>query len=706
MKLTTRYYLRVILPWLMLLLGLLGTGLASYSVKLDIERDEYRRFAFYCDEIRLKIAARLDAHKQILLSGAAMFDASEGVTRKEWRVFVQRLSGDEHFSGIQGVGFSLWIPPEQLAAHQAQIRAEGFPGYKLRPDGPRDAYTSIIYLEPFSERNLRAFGFDMYSEPVRRAAMQQARDDNKVSLSGKVVLEQETDKNQQAGTLMYVPVYKKNQPIGTVEQRRHALSGWVYSPFRMNDLLDKVMPGLEDESVMHVHLRVYDGAVQAEKLLYSSVGSTHVEGVRPLSQIELATDFNGTRWTLQFELIAGNKGGIDYSKMWITLVAGLSSTFLLFLLLRSNLNMRVNAAKMADQLTIKLRESEQRFRLLADSAPVLIWLSGTDKQCYYFNKVWLEFTGRTLDQSLGNKWAGDVHPDDHQYCIATYSTAFDRRESFLMEYRLRRHDGTYRWLLDTGIPRFADDRTFLGYIGSCIDITEWKQMDGKLSRAHAELRQFTHISAHHLQEPTRRLVSFTQRLRNYLSKQQLDEDALMSLHFIEQSAVRQSALVNDIQLYLAADQPRSSVANISAHDVVAELLKKRSVRINEIGAQVDVETIQAATIDRPRLKDIFSILLDNALQYRHPEHLLQVRISSELKAGRVIYRVADNGVGIPEQYRERVFGVFERLQVPDDQNSTGIGLAIVRRIVESCDGSVVLQETPGGGLTVEFDLPG
>ncbi|MDP3878404.1 MAG: ATP-binding protein [Methylobacter sp.] len=170
--------------------------------------------------------------------------------------------------------------------------------------------------------------------------------------------------------------------------------------------------------------------------------------------------------------------------------------------------------------------------------------------------------------------------------------------------------------------------------------------------------------------------------------------------------MRQSALVNDIQLYLAADQPRSSVANISAHDVVAELLKKRSVRINEIGAQVDVETIQAATIDRPRLKDIFSILLDNALQYRHPEHLLQVRISSELKAGRVIYRVADNGVGIPEQYRERVFGVFERLQVPDDQNSTGIGLAIVRRIVESCDGSVVLQETPGGGLTVEFDLPG
>ena len=124
------------------------------------------------------------------------------------------------------------------------------------------------------------------------------------------------------------------------------------------------------------------------------------------------------------------------------------------------------------------------------------------------------------------------------------------------------------------------------------------------------------------------------------------------------------------------------------------------------GAQVDYNDIPSVYIDRPRLKDIFSILLDNALYYRHPKLTLHIRIYGELKAGRVIYRVADNGVGIPAECRERVFGVFERLQVHDDQNSTGIGLAIVRRIIESCGGSVSLQETPGGGTTVLFDLPG
>jgi PAS domain S-box-containing protein len=711
MKLFAERYLRFMPPWLVLLMGLLAIGLATSWVKFNIEREEYRKFVFYCEEARLKIEARLDAHKQALLGGAALFDSSDSITRNEWREYVQRLRSDEHFNGIQGMGFSVWIPAGKLAAHQAQLRAEGFPEYTVRPEGKRDAYTSIIFLEPFGGRNLRAFGYDMYSEPVRRAAMEQARDENKVSLSGKVTLVQETTKNTQAGTLMYVPIYQKKQPIDTVEQRRAALLGWVYSPFRMGDLLDNLVPNPEPNSdgrpVAHVHLRVYDGpTAQADKLLYNSAESSYVEAAQALPTVEIMTNFNGTVWTLQFDQIAGAEGGVDYSKMWIILGAGGLTSFLLFLLLRSYLNMGVNAAKMAHELTAQLRESEQRFRLLADSAPVLIWQSGTDKLCYYFNKGWLEFTGHTLEQEQGNGWAEYVHPDDHQHCLDVYVTAFDRRASFSMEYRLRRHDGEYRWLFDTGVPCFADDNKFLGYIGSCVDITERKQMEDKLARAHDELHQFTYIAAHHLQEPARRLVSFVQGLQIQIPAEQLSEEAAASLHFIEQGAARQSALVRDIQLYLAADQPRSPVVKIAVSEVIANLLKQRAALIRETGAQVDYNGIPSACIDRPRLKDIFSILLDNALSYRQPELSPHIRVSGEWKVGRVIYRVADNGVGIPAEYRERVFGVFERLQVHEDQNSTGIGLAIVRRIVESCGGSVTLQETPGGGTTVLFDLPG
>jgi len=127
----------------------------------------------------------------------------------------------------------------------------------------------------------------------------------------------------------------------------------------------------------------------------------------------------------------------------------------------------------------ELRESEARFRTVADSAPVLIWMSGPDKLCTFFNKGWLDFTGRTMEQELGKGWTEGVHADDLDHCLEVYGNSFNARQPFTMEYRLRRNDGEYRWLLDNGTPRFASDGAFLGYIGSCIGITERKLAEEK-----------------------------------------------------------------------------------------------------------------------------------------------------------------------------------------------------------------------------------
>jgi PAS domain S-box-containing protein len=136
-----------------------------------------------------------------------------------------------------------------------------------------------------------------------------------------------------------------------------------------------------------------------------------------------------------------------------------------------------------------LRESEERFRLMADTAPALIWMSGTDKLCTYFNKPWLDFTGRSLEKELGNGWAEGVHPEDLQRCLDTYTQSFDRREEFRMEYRLRRHDGEFRWILDIGVPRFNQDGSFAGYIGILVDVTDRKEGEKRLHEMNRELQQ-------------------------------------------------------------------------------------------------------------------------------------------------------------------------------------------------------------------------
>lgn len=249
-------------------------------------------------------------------------------------------------------------------------------------------------------------------------------------------------------------------------------------------------------------------------------------------------------------------------------------------------------------------------------------------------------------------------------------------------------------------------------IGVGIDISTRRHLEAALLRSNQELKRFADIAAHHLMEPARRLSIFSQRLRPCIVDRVDDPDARASLDYIEEQANRLRVMLRDIQLYLVADHSLGETGTVDAQKIVHAAIERLAERILNAGAVVTVGELPPALIDAPRLANIFDVLLTNALQYRRTDvppdiRPLEIRIDGQFLGEATRYRVADNGIGIPLEYRERVFQVFERLRPrsESDGDSTGVGLAIVHRIVASRGGRAWIEETPGGGTTVVFELP-
>lgn len=339
---------------------------------------------------------RLRLYENSLLGGQGLFAASGGtVGREAWRGYVDKLDLHNRYPGIQGIGFTLRVPAPVKQAHVAAIRAQGFPDYEIRPSTEREEYHSIIYLEPFRDRNLRAFGYDMFSEPVRRAAMEKARDTGLPAMSGKVTLVQETTEDIQAGFLMYVPVYRGGGTPETVEDRRSALLGFVYSPFRMNDLMEGVL-GRHAESVA---FQIFDDGrdtTPASRLYRSSP--------IPAGSMFSATtllEFGGRPWTFQFATGPAFDAAAERREPVLVLLSGFAISLMLFGTTWSFASSRSRALALARTMTSELRGSREQHRAVTETASDAIVSADSQGRIVYFNPAAERLFGYAADEALG-----------------------------------------------------------------------------------------------------------------------------------------------------------------------------------------------------------------------------------------------------------------------------------------------------------------
>jgi PAS domain S-box-containing protein len=362
-----------------------------------------------------------------------------------------------------------------------------------------------------------------------------------------------------------------------------------------------------------------------------------------------------------------------------------------------------------------LTEASERFRNLADTAPVLIWMAGTDKLCNFFNKGWLEFTGRSLDQELGNGWADGVHPEDLAHCLDTYGTAFDKRETFTMEYRLRRWDGEYRWILDTGTPRFDAAGAFVGYIGSCLDIAERKQAELDYQLQATELARVGRLAlmgelaaslAHEVNNPLGAMVTNASAGQRLITSGKIDmQDLKDLLADIVTDGHRAREVIQGIRNMVRKTETSRSVIRIG--DTIHDLL--RIVRADALSRQVivvadlDADAGQVMA-DRVQLLQVLLNLTMNAFEamsvIRANARRLTIRARRD-ESGEVLISVRDSGPGFPGGIVEHLFEPFFSTKA----EGTGMGLTIAHSIIEAHGGTLLGENCDGGGACFTVRLP-
>ena len=490
---------RANLPAWLLLLGSLLLTLATWQgLRTQSQNSVRQQFELHVRDVVQSIRERLLQHEQILLGGAGLFDASREVSRGAWRDYVKRLNLAEHFPGIQGVGFSQVIPPARLSAHIAAIRAEGFPQYTVRPPGQRDLYTSIIYLEPFTDRNLAAFGFDMYSEATRNKAMRRAAESGGTAISGKVKLVQETHGKTQAGFLMYVPVYRASMPLTTHEERWAALLGFVYSPYRVNDL----MRGIMGQRAAKVDFDIFDGdGTNEEARLYTSLDDhprgTGADTVPPLFGASHVIEAYGQRWTVRLssrpELEASAQSGLH----GLVLLLGCGVSVLLFLMVTFLVSRREQAERIARAMTAEMRHNQERLRINEQrlneaqrTAQVGSWeLDLVNGQLHWTDEIFRLFE---IDQArfpaTYEGFLNAIHPDDRDAVNQAYTDSLKTRQPYEIKHRLRMADGRIKWVHERCSTDFDADGKPLASRGTVQDITQLTEVE-RVARDNAQYLQ-------------------------------------------------------------------------------------------------------------------------------------------------------------------------------------------------------------------------
>ncbi|MEZ5659181.1 MAG: CHASE domain-containing protein [Burkholderiaceae bacterium] len=673
-----------------------GLTIAAWAISANYEERRISdRFEFRVELARRAILERMNGYEKVLRQGASLLTFEPDLTRAQWRHYVTDLRMATDFPGTQGYGVSVRIPAEGLSDHIESVRREGFPQYSVRPPDPRGFYHSIVYLEPFDWRNQRAFGYDMYSHPVRRAAMDQAIDTGEPTLSASVQLVQETSVDVQPGLLFYMPVYDALPPDADVETRRSRFRAMAYMVLRTGDLMHGVLGVGTDALAIEI---IDPASTFHDGRLYSSE-------VAPKDDTSLAARLFARRelhvgsrtWQL---LARPGSAFFEAGERSLSTVVGTVGVLIDLLLM---------AVIHLFGMLFRRREEERRssMQVIIDHTGDGLMLVDHDGLIRFANPAAEAIFGRGRRELAGIP-LGHLIPgaqrERHRELIR-HAFGDERSREFMANrtvYGL--HKDGFEVPLQIRLATIVIDGETL-VLADVRDLTEQHareqavaEKNHELERSNAELESFAHGAAHDLKAPLRAIDN----LANWIIEDagsQLPEASQRHLQLMQQRINRMNRLLEDMLRYAQYSRGDHDLEVTSISEILGECeaLAARQERftIDMVSADIRIRT------ERTPLKQILLNLIANSIKHHDRDHGA-ITVACQWCEGQLELVLSDDGPGIPPEFRERIFGMFQTLKPRDELESSGVGLALVRRLVENNGGSIGFDERPGRGATVRL----
>jgi PAS domain S-box-containing protein len=664
------------------------------------------------DEITALLRQRLGSYELIARGGVSLFASVARPSRRQWQDYVDGLDIGERFPALVGLGFAIHVSPGQLADLQRLMRDGGEGLFSVHPHGPQEHYGAVLYLEPGTAANLAAIGYDMYSEPVRHAAMEAALVAGEPRMSGLIHLVQDSGESIPAVEL-FLPVYRAGDHPTNIAARRLSMQGWVYTPFRMEQFV-AVALGVRQQRAW---LRIVDVTDPVQHQLYADPRSA---GQGPPAFLHSTMlERYGRRWRLDFESEPLAEVEARIVGLRTTMGVGVFASLLLFGIALALARTQARAERLAARMSESYRRSELRFRSAMQYSAIGKALLDREGRIVEANPALAKLLGKSPEQLVGSTF-GALFVDGQDE-VTRSREAEALTDGVYRTTRVLKHGGGgTRQAQLTFAPVPGDIGQDIARLVQIEDVTERLRAEAEvlalnrtlearveartreLTRANEELESFAYSVSHDLRAPLRAIDGFSRLLTERYSDR-IDPEGREYLLRVRNAAGRMGTLIESLlkmaRLGRGGIKPVPLDLSRMAADIVAEL------RATEPARDVDIRITPGLQVegDQSLVRSLLQNLLGNAWKFTCD--CSDARIEFGVTADGEFF-VRDNGAGFPQEYADKLFRPFQRLHSQEEFAGHGIGLASVKRIVERHGGTIRAKGHPGEGATFFFTLPG